>query len=426
MDLTNIHKVHFIGIGGIGVSAIVRLMLGEEKAVSGSDNAKTEITTELERAGACIFYTQEAKNVPADADLVIYTIAITENNPEFAEAKRLGLTMMSYPQFLGELSKTKFTIAISGTHGKTTTTAMLAGVMIDAGLDPTVILGSLINKTNFILGKSKYLVVEACEYRRSFLNLSPTITIITNIDNDHLDYYKDLADIQSAFRELVEKESNTSVVCDSNDQNVSDMLAVDKSTMKAEVVDYKRSREIEDLMVPGEHNVKNAQAVLSVAKILGIPEESAVKSLKQFSGTWRRFEYKGRTKVGTLVYDDYAHHPTEVKATLQGARAFFKDKKILVIFQPHLYSRTKDHLKEFGTSFADVDEILIAPIYAAREAFDSSITAEMVAEEIRKNGGKAKSLTHFDEAVKYVKEHSFDVVMTMGAGDVYKIGEVLL
>ena len=428
-------KVYFIGIGGIGISAIAKMFLIEGKKVSGSDVYDSKIIEELKNSGAEIEIGHSEKNLSKDIDLVIYTIAITPENPEFKQAEKLGIKMITYPQALNEISKEKYTIAVSGTHGKTTTTAMIAKIMIDAGLDPTVIVGSLLKdtKSNFVAGKSKYLVVEACEYRKSFLNIEPDIAVVTNIDNDHLDFYKDIVDIQNAFGEFTEKVPEKGyIICDKEDKLVTDAIR----NSKAKIVFSNQFSGDFKLKIPGEHNKKNAEKALAVAHLLEIDKKKAIKSLEEFSGTWRRFEFKGETKDGVIVYDDYGHHPTEIKATLKGAREFFSakggsaygggDKKITVVFQPHLFSRTKLLLNDFAKAFDNADRVLLAPIYPAREAFDPTISSEILADKIKSK--KAIPFKNFEDIEKYIKENlkKGDVLMTIGAGDVYKIGENIL
>ena len=413
MDFSKIKTAHFIGIGGIGISAIARMFLLEGKKVNGSDVADSEVTEELRKLGAQISIGQRAENVLVDCDLVIYTIAITPDNPEFAEAKRRGIPLLSYPEALGIISKEKYTIAVSGTHGKTTTTAMIAKILMDAGLDPTVIVGSFLldakgGRTNFISGKSKYLVVEACEYRRSFLNLSPKILVITNIDADHLDYYKNLDDIKSAFAELAMRVPKDGVVI-----NNFDSISLPSG--------FK-------LKIPGRHNIENAKAALAVARALKIDDVVALKSLSEFSGTWRRFEYRGEAKNGALVYDDYGHHPTEIEATFQGARGLFPTQKIIVVFQPHLYSRTKDHLEEFGKCFARADAVILLPIYPAREKDQGNISSQMVVDEIQKNKQSAYFVKTFAEAAEKATKFagSDGIIITMGAGETNKVADILI
>jgi len=430
IDLSKVKKAHFTGIGGIGVSAIARMMLAEGKIVSGSDVSDSAIIDELRKLGAKIFLGHNADNVAEDVDLLVYTPALTADNPELKKAVELGISTLSYPEMLGLISKNKYTIAVSGAHGKTTTTAMIAKILIDAGLDPTVIVGSLLKDqgSNFVAGKSEYFVVEACEYKKSFLNLNPKIIVITNIDNDHLDYYGNLENIKKAFGEFAAKLPEEGyLVCDQNDENLKDII----KEVKFKIIDYTKIKINNNfsLKIPGWHNIKNAQAAVAVAKILGVDFKKAENSLESFEGTWRRFEFKGETKNGVLVYDDYGHHPTEIKATLKGAREFFGGKKIWCVFQPHLYSRTKLLLDDFGKSFGDADEIILADIYAAREPKDEGINSKMLAEEITKNGGKARYMKSFDKITGFLAENARKgdvVIITIGAGDVFKIGENLL
>lgn len=422
--LKKIKRAHFIGIGGIGVSAIARMMLLDGKKVSGSDNVLSKITEELKNFGAKIFKGQRTKNIKDGIDLVVYSPAVKKDNSELKEAKRLRIFTLSYPQVLGLISKEKYTIAVSGTHGKTTTTAMIAKILKDAGLDPTVIVGSLLKdlKSNFIAGKGKYFVCEACEYKKSFLNLHPRIIVITNIDNDHLDYYKNLSNIQKAFAQFASKlKENDYLICDKNDKNLKPVV----KRAKCKIIDYSKIKTDFKLKIPGEHNIKNAKAALAVAKILSVNRDKALAALKKFSGTWRRFEYKGNTKNGVLVYDDYAHHPTEIRATLKAMRKKFKNKKIWCVFQPHLFSRTRLLLDDFAKSFNDVDAVIVSEIYAAREKDNGKINS---VDLVNKIGSKAIYMGLFDEIEKFLKDNAKkgEIVITMGAGDVFKIGENLL
>ncbi len=445
LNLANLKKIHFIGIGGIGMSAVARRFLldppsqsfGEARRVTGSDRSRSIVTEELQKLGAEIFYDQKAENISADTDLVVYTIAIPEDNPELKKARELGIKCLTYPEMLGLISADKFTIAISGTHGKTTTTAMLAQVLMEADLDPTVIVGSLLKdqvngqKSNFVSGQSDYFVVEACEYRRSFLNLNPKILVITNIDSDHLDYYKDLADIQSAFTEMVAKITAEGwLVCDPNDPKVAPVVA----TAKCQVVDYRQAKELKELLVPGEHNIRDAQATLAVADILKIDSGAAEEALNKFSGTWRRFEFKGQTTKGALVYDDYAHHPTEIFATIAGARDFMQKRnlagKLIIAFQPHLYSRTKSLFDDFAVALAGADRVVLAKIYAAREPFDPSVSESKLVNEINNRAGKNMA-TFVEDLVSIEKDLATeavagDLVITMGAGDISLVSDKLV
>ena len=432
-NFDKIKHIHFIGIGGIGVSAIARMFILEKKIVSGSDASQSKTTEELEKLGATIFYTQVPENIPADTELVVYTIAIPVHNPEFVEAKKLGIPMLSYPELLGVVSKDKYTIAISGTHGKTTTTAMIAQVLIDAKLDPTVIVGSFLKgldpstgsgqESNFIAGEGNYFIVEACEYRRSFLNIHPKIIVVTNIDNDHLDYYKDIQDIQNAFIEFVSLlPQDGYLICNTNDPLLFPVL----EKVKGKVINYMDFPDV-TIGVPGEHNRLNGRAAQAVSKILNIDSGATLQSLKDFGGTWRRFEYKGKMKNGALVYDDYGHHPTEIAATIAATREKFPDKKITIIFQPHLYSRTKLLLNDFAKVLSIADYIIVTDIYAAREPNSHSISAEDLVEKISNPNKNVFYMPVFEDIVLKLSQSKGekDVIMTLGAGDIYKVSEAL-
>ena len=436
IDLKTIKNVHFVGIGGIGISAIARMFLLEGKNVTGQDMQDSGIVHELQKSGAKIIIGQSYENIPSDTELIVYTIAIeTYDTKLFEYIKNGNIKSCSYPEMLGIVTKQKYTIAISGTHGKTTTTGMIAEILLGNQKDPTVIIGSLLidkdgNKTNFIAGDSSLFVVEACEYRRSFLNINPKVVVITNIDEDHLDYYKDIEDIKSAFRELVMKvPSDGYVICNPKDNNISDVI----SDIKAHIIDCTDFFNINlSLKVPGIHNKKNASCAIAVGNILNINKEENIKALLNFSGTWRRFEYKGELPNNAKLYDDYAHHPAEVSATLSGFRELYKKEdgfKITVIFQPHLFSRTKSLLYEFAVSFNDADKVLILPIYYAREVDDGTISSQILANEINKNKNIAFGFDTFKEVEDILLKTDFnskDIIVTMGAGEAYKIGDILL
>jgi len=442
LDLNKIKNVHFIGIGGIGISAVARMMHLEGKNVTGQDMQDGEVIHELTSLGIPVTIGQFYENIPEDTELVVYTIAIDNYDPELSKKIKSQERMIvkSYPEMLGVISSSKYTIAISGTHGKTTTTGMLAQVLMDSGNDPTVIIGSLIKdnsngvcgRSNFIAGKSEYFVVEACEYRRSFLNINPKILIITNIDRDHLDYYKDIEDIKNAFREMAMKvPSDGYVICNPHDENVLDVI----EGIKAKVLDYSEFFDNNlKLKIPGVHNKKNAAAAYAAARTLGLSSQDIISGLANFPGTWRRFEFKGKLSSGALVYDDYAHHPAEIVATLSGFRELYSTEMgycITVIFQPHLFSRTKMLLKEFKQSFKDADEVLILPIYYAREEDDGTISSEILANEINKYTNNAKAFSDFDQASRYLESKLPDmndknIIVTMGAGEAFKLGDKLL
>ena len=429
MKLFEYNSYHFIGIGGIGVSAIARMLHLKGKKISGSDSGKSEIIEDLEKLGIKIYIGQDKENIKEDTEVVIYSIAIPESNPELMEAKERGLICKTYPEALGELSKEMYTIAISGTHGKTTTTGMLAHIMKEAGLDPTVIIGSKLNgkNTNFISGNSKYLVVEACEYRRSFLNLHPKILVITNIEADHLDYYKDLEDIKSAFREITNKvPTDGFIVCNMEDGITKDCV----SGTKAKIINYKDIKEEINLSLPGEHNIQNARTAISALEALGIERNRGIEYIKSFKGTWRRLEYKGE-KDGNIYYDDYAHHPTEIRASLNALKSKYPDREIFCVFEAHQQSRTKFLFDDFVTSLSIADKVFVAPILVVREEFDPSMTNIVLAEAINKknNSSIAKAVQTKEELEKDLENIKTDkplCIVLMGAGNIYTWTKFLL
>ena len=433
-NLEQIKKVFFIGIGGIGISAIARMMLLEGKEVYGSDMSASEITHELIALGAHITIGQSFDLIPKDVDLIVYTIAIKHYDPALMESVYMtGIPAKSYPEMLHLVTARKYTIAVSGTHGKTTTTAMIAQVLIETKRDPSVIVGSLLKeyKSNLIVGASEYFVVEACEYERSFLNIEPKILVITNIEADHLDYYKDLADIESAFAEMV-MQTGSAIVCDTHDASVARVLAVLPAGSTVRIVDYKEyiSR-VPKLLVAGEHNRKNAACALAVADILAIPTEEAALAVSHFAGTWRRLEMRGTTSTGAIVYDDYAHHPTEIRASLEALRELYPagQKNITILFQPHLYSRTKAFFEEFVTAFRGADHVYFLPIYFAREEKDPTISSELLASRVAQYVVGSHAFATFAEAEEFFIKQGLDattVFVTMGAGEAYKVGDQLL
>ena len=407
LDLSKIKKVFFIGIGGIGISALAKMAISRGIEVSGvNDDESPKTLDSLREVGATIFFQNDFKELP-EVDLYVYSDAWLYRGPEIIEnAKKTGKSVLSYFEALGQFAKEYKVIAVAGTHGKTTTTAMVAEILVDAGLDPTVVVGSFVKKfdSNFRYGNSGYLVVEADEYNRHFLNFNPFITVITNIEADHLDCYKDLADIQNAFDKFLSQSEN-------------------------KILDYTRYLEkVPRLSIPGIHNRMNAAAALAVADFLKIKEEDAQKSLAQFSGTWRRLEKRGKTKDGTIIYDDYAHHPTEIKASLEALRELYPagEKKITIVFQPHLYSRTKALFNDFAKAFKGTDNIFLLPIFFAREEKDESISSEKLASAICLAGDKAKAFPDFESAENFMRGLNLgknDVFITMGAGEAYKVAD---
>jgi len=419
LDLSKIKKVFFIGIGGIGISALAKMALSCGMEVSGVNDEDGKTVESLRELGVMVTSQKELKETP-QADLYVYSDAWLYRGPEIIDqAKKTGKPVLSYFEALGQFAKKYKVIAIAGTHGKTTTTAMVCSILIDAGLDPTCVVGSFVKKlapsdgelgSNFRRGNSEYLVVEADEYNRHFLNFYPYIGVVTNIEADHLDYYKDLADVQDAFDQLLSQSEN-------------------------KITDYKKYLDkVPKLAVPGEHNRMNAAAALAVSDFLNINLALAQKSLAEFSGTWRRLEKKGKTLEGAIIYDDYAHHPTEILASLQALRELYPvgAKKITVLFQPHLYSRTKALFEDFAKSFKQADRVLLLPIYFAREDKDESISSEKLANAICADFLKGEreafvqAFSDFASAERFVSDLKLggeDVFVSMGAGEAYKVAE---
>ncbi len=418
-------KVYCIGIGGIGMSALAQYFSDMSVAVSGSDREASPVTELLEKRGIVVFIGQNAQNVPADADTVVYSDAVPEDNPERARARELGISQKSYFAMLGEISAGKRTVAVAGTHGKTTTTGMLAKILKDAGAAPTAIVGSIVKDfdSNYLHGESDLFVVEACEYKNHLLELSPSVLVITNLEWDHTDFFPSLEAFQATFQKAIERvPADGFIVTDPQNTNIAPLLG----GAKAKIVDYTKEPAYK-LRLFGEFNQDNARAAASAARAAfpSISDTIVYDSVSAFQGTWRRFEYKGKTAKGAEVYDDYAHHPTAVRETLKALRGKVKGK-IIIAFHPHLYSRTRDLLDEFATAFIDADKVYIAPIYPAREVDDGSISSEMLAERIRATGVDATALD-FDAIQKVLAEaEAGDTIMTMGAGDIYKVADTLV
>lgn len=427
INIDKVQKVHFIGIGGIGMSALARHFLFEKKVVSGSDRALTPITEALSSEGVQIFGDQVAENISKEIDLVVYTEAMSQDHPEMEAARKLKIPMMNYFEALGLAMNPYYLIAISGTHGKTTTTAMLADIFEVVEKDPTVVVGSLRAKTrsNYRAGKSKYAIVEACEYKRDFLHLKPDMLIITNLEYEHVDYYKDLADVQSAFRQLAEQVNEGGViVTDTANPNIAPVL----QDLDRTIVNYQDYLDIQlPLKQPGMHNRLNAAAAIAAAKQEKIPVEESKEALTQFAGTWRRFEYKG-TLNSAPVYDDYCHHPTEIRATIDSARELYPDKRLVVLFQPHTYSRTNALFDDFARALGLADEVFIMPIYAAREENVTGVSSR----ELSVKALEFNQNVHFVDSPENAEKHlravvtDNDVLVVMGAGTVTKVAKELI
>ena len=418
--------MHFIGIGGIGMSALARHFLIEKKQVSGSDRALSPITKALDAEGVKIFGEQVADNITKDIELVVYTEAMSEEHEEMKAARALGVSMVNYFEALAMAMNPYYLIAVAGTHGKTTTSAMVTDIFEAAGKDPTAVIGSLRAKTmsNYRHGKSKYAIVEACEYKRDFLHLKPDILIITNIEFEHVDYYKDLADVQSAFRVLAEQvNENGTVIANPSDPNVEPILR----DLEAETINYLDFLDLElPLKQPGMHNRFNAAAATAAAKREKIDSETTKKALMHFAGTWRRFEYKGDCN-GAPVYDDYGHHPTEIKATLAAARELYPDRRLVVVFQPHTYTRVKALFNDFAKALGSADAAVLLPIYAAREVNISKVSSRELSVKTLEYSKDVQYFDEFNAAEQHLRQTltNNDVVIVMGAGTITDLASKL-
>ena len=454
IDFNHPCHVHFIGIGGISMSGLAEILMKEGFTVSGSDNKESSLTDHLTDKGAVIFYGQKASNIIDGINVVVYTAAIHEDNEEFMEAKRQGLPMLSRAELLGQLMTNYDTpIAVSGTHGKTTTTSMLSHIFLAGDMDPTISVGGILKAIhgNIRVGSSGLFVTEACEYTNSFLHFFPKISVILNIDADHLDFFKDLDDIRHSFRlfaELLPEDGtlvingdieNLSYITDglacrvvtfgreaSLDYSASDIQYDEQGNASFDLIRHGIPSGHVTLSVGGEHNVYNALSAIAVADLLGVSAETIQEGLLSFHGTDRRFEYKGEFN-GITVIDDYAHHPTEIEATLKSA-AHYPHRELWCIVQPHTYTRTKALFDEFAQALSHTDHLILADIYAARETDTLGISSEQLARAAASYGCDAIYLPSFDEIEKYVRDHcqSGDLLITMGAGDVVNIGEDLL
>jgi len=431
-------KIHFIGIGGIGVSALAKYYLEKGHKISGSDLISSEITEALKKLGAKIYIGKhKAKNLPEDTDLVIHSLAVQPNNPELISGHRMS-TILSYPQALGELTKQYFTIAVSGTHGKSTTTAMIGLILVKAGLDPTVIVGTKLKEfgnSNCRVGKGKHLVIEADEWQASFLNYWPKLIVLTNIEKEHLDYYKDLRHILRTYREFVSHLPRDGIlVTNREDKNIRKIIFNQFSIFNFQKDKSKNKQKLKKLLkVPGEHNVLNGLAALTTVRALKIPDKISLKALSEYKGCWRRFEEKiiKLKAKGCKLISDYAHHPTEIKATLKVIREKFSGKEIWCIFQPHQYQRTFYLFDDFVKVFkeASIDRLIITDIYDVAGRENKKIKKKISARKLIKaiNKPQAIYISTIKKAADYLKKNlqGREVVIIMGAGDIYKLGEQL-
>jgi len=453
-----IQRIHFVGIGGVGMSGIAEVLLNLGYKVSGSDLKSSPVTQRLISLGATIFEGHRAENVTG-VEVVVTSSAIAADNPEVAEAHKLHVPVIRRAEMLAELMRLKYGIAIAGMHGKTTTTSMVAAVLAAGGLDPTVVVGGRVDAmgSNARLGKSQYLVAEADESDRSFLKLSPILSVVTNIDREHMDCYRNMRDVKKTFIEFMDRVPFYGTIVACNDDPLlrrvlpevqrrtvtygtkrgSDFLIKLDTPLPASaneagplsrfrVMFHKQDLGEFTLHVPGVHNILNATAAIAVGIGLDVGVNAISSALEQFRGVDRRFQLRGRAG-GVSVIDDYGHHPTEIKATLAAARQCGFGK-IHVIFQPHRYTRTRDLMEDFSTAFADADSLFVLDIYAASEQPIDGITAEVLAQSIREKSGKnVKYVSSFADAVAAATEaaHEGDMILTLGAGSVSQLGPLL-
>ena len=447
-------KIHMIGIGGVSMSGIAEILLNWGFIVSGSDRTDSELLYTLSKAGIKTFIGHDAKNVEG-ADCVVFTAAISKDNPELLRAKSLGIPVIERSDFLGELTRCyKNTIAISGTHGKTTTTSLVSLCFLEAKKDPSIQVGAIIKELNgnYRVGNSENFIIEACEYVESFLKFSPRSEIILNIDNDHLDYYKNLENVKKAFIKYVKLlPEDGHLVINADDNNCLDLPIYSKAPCikygidnddvdffakniefdengfpEFDVYKYNEFYEHIKLSIPGKHNVLNALACISLCDAYDISKEYIKSALLKFKGADRRFEFKGLVN-GAKIYDDYAHHPTEILATAKA----LKNKKYnqsWVVFQPHTYSRTYNLLKDFANALLTFDNIIITDIYAARENNTYDISSKDLVAKINDLGKKAIYISKLEDCASYLKENvkKDDIVLTLGAGTVTNIGPMII
>ena len=445
----SIRKIHFVGIGGIGMSGIAEILLNQGFEVSGSDLNLTEVTKRLTELGAKIHEGHSSQNVN-DADVLVYSSAVVPDNPEVRAAADRNIPIIKRAEMLAETMRMKYGIGIAGTHGKTTTTSMVGLTLTEGGIDPTIIVGgklSGLGGTNARLGNGEFIVVEADEFDRTFLRLTPTIAAITTLESEHLDTYKDLDDIKTAFIEFANKVPFYGFVVICLDETAlqdiipqinktiftygttaqADVRAVDIehegfSSQYTAVYKGKELGRIR-LNIPGSHYVKNSLVAVTIGMELGIDFKVIKNALEKFTGVYRRFETKYKNDI--LVLDDYAHHPTETTATLTGIRAAW-DRRLVVVFQPHLYSRTRDFYQDFGKSFLNSDVFVCTDVYPAREKPIEGISGEMIANATKKLGHKnvqyIKDKNEVPNKLMQIKKKD-DIIITMGAGDIWKYGE---
>jgi UDP-N-acetylmuramate--alanine ligase len=457
LDFNTPVHVHFIGIGGISMSGLAKLLVSRGFTVSGSDSQPSDLTRELAGEGCQILYGQKAENITKDIDVVVYTAAIHPDNPEYAAAVNAGIEMMSRAELLGQvMSNYKTAVNIAGTHGKTTTSSMISQILMTAHADPTISLGGMLDCIggNFRVGHSDLFVTEACEYTNSFLSFRPTINVILNVQEDHLDFFKDLADIRHSFKLFCEKlPEDGKLIINSDIEDIeyfyqdavcknvitfgtnpdcSDYSAADITFNESGCCSYTllykgTARFGVNLSIPGKHNVYNSLAAFAAAELIGISTDDILAGLRSFGGVHRRFEKKGiLLPNNTTIVDDYAHHPAEIEATLKAA-SNYPHNNLWVVFQPHTYTRTKAFLTDFAKALSLADKVILADIYAARETDDLGISSRTLLSELEKLGCECYYFPSFSEIEEFIRKNCInnDLLITMGAGNVVEIAENL-
>lgn len=448
---SSIRKLHFVGVGGIGMSGLAEILVDQGFTVTGSDRAANDNTERLERLGVRVAVGHDARNVAADVDVLVYSSAIPPDNPEVVIARERNIPVIRRAEMLAEVMRLKYGIGIAGTHGKTTTTSMVSLVLMEGGVDPTVIVGGRLHGlagSNARMGKGDFIVVEADEYDRSFLSITPTIAVLTTLETDHLDCYRDLEDIKSAFIQFAAKVPFYGfVVLCLDEPALQDIMPKIKkkiityglngqADLQAVDIVHKQNRtrfmvlrsgaelgEIE-LQIPGRHNVQNALAAIAVGLSLDVPFAKVKTGIEKFTGVFRRWEVKA-DRQGITVVDDYAHHPTEIKATLAGVKAGWR-RRVICVFQPHLYSRTRDFYDDFGRSFFNADILVVTDVYPAREEPIQGVSGELIANAAKVFGHKQVHYVPDKTAVPAFLmgiQQKGDIIITMGAGDIWKFGE---
>ncbi|SDB28247.1 UDP-N-acetylmuramate--L-alanine ligase [Pseudobutyrivibrio sp. YE44] len=454
IDFNDKIHVHFIGIGGISMSGLAEILLGAGFTISGSDRAESDLTKHLQAQGATINYPQAAENITDNIDLIVYTAAIREDNPEFAAAKASGKPMLTRAELLGEIMENYArSITVSGTHGKTTTTSMISQILLETADDPTISVGGILDAihSNVHVGDSDVFITEACEYTNSYHSFFPKYNIILNVEADHLDFFKNLENVRASFKKFAENTSDDGLLIINNEiddvkyftqdlkckvityslKGDADMVPTDISYNEKGYASFTpvfegKALETVTLNVPGDHNISNALAAIALCLEMGIDYSCIKAGLAKFGGAHRRFEYKGMFK-GATVIDDYAHHPTEIKASL-GAAANYPHNRVVVCFQSHTYTRTLAFLDEFAQALSAADVVVLADIYPAREPDIYGVSSKDIADRIEKLGTEVHNLGTFEACEKFLEKNLLnnDLLITMGAGDVYLVGENLL